>query len=851
MFYRRLAHLSMRRSLGLGISRLGRVVHASMFNSQFVFAITTLTLLAARVVHLYAHLDEVPEAMRRDWSWSFLGQDFAVIPLLRWLADRSPKTAATTGQRLLNFANRFLVCYIFTTCLSSVSFFLVSGVEVHWRNITEVSDPANQAILLTGLPTFLMVLGSLVTAALVTKRFLFDGASFVLDGLSLLVHLVRSRIPFSQQSSYSVLHSVTDDERDGSSAFTRHDLSFRHLPLLGKLNIVLKLAASLFLLANIIAVVIRPSERATTFICWTTPLLPFIDINSADILWADLPQLHHGSIGMTWDNLTSVQKPLELDWLPKDKPLQGFEDWYQSKTTYNAAADPLRISNLQQDFLPGLRDALKEIDIQHVLIFMLEGTRKDVFPFKKNSSLFNFLQNSFPSKQLPEDAQRLLANLTPAANYITGDYDDGFPHASRPKRGGINFNNANSAASFTLKSLMAVNCGLTPLTADFDMEYKYHFYQPCLSHIFRAMNEVNKQDHAINKTIPARKWYTSFMQSVSLGYIHFYALMAKCGFESMIDKDYLMSDDAKFGKVEFADVNYFGFEETPLEPYIRDQFATAKKNNDRVFLNHITSTSHHPFRLPPDENYVQVAHGGGNNEYLSGYINTIAYDDTWISRILNVLDEEGVANETLVIFQGDHGLSMVENSLLSNYYNPHFSTFHVPLVLSNPLLPSLQINESVNAAQILPTVLDILIESGSLSDSSLKVAKDLIGMYEGQSLIRKPVHESIQTKQGNWQFAIVSPGSPMVAARDTRFRELRLVVPIIENETWRFSNLTDDPLEEHAVLGTEYRSFMAAVESRYGKAAAEWVEEGAFIVRWWLDDQKKRWRYGPYHEQSL
>ncbi|CEJ92641.1 hypothetical protein VHEMI08279 [[Torrubiella] hemipterigena] len=100
-------------------------------------------------------------------------------------------------------------------------------------------------------------------------------------------------------------------------------------------------------------------------------------------------------------------------------------------------------------------------------------------------------------------------------------------------------------------------------------------------------------------------------------------------------------------------------------------------------------------------------------------------------------------------------------------------------------------------------------------------------------------------------FAIVSPSSPMVAARYTRFRELRLVVPIIENETWSFSNFTDNPLEEHAVLGTEYRSFMVAVENRYGKAAAEWVEEGAFIVRWWLDDQKKRWRYGPYHEQSL
>lgn len=771
-----------------------------------------------------------------------------------WLAHQRRMQGAGSKQRILGSISTFLHVYVFVICLSSTAFYIVSAGEIHWRNITEVSDASSQAILLTGLPTFLTVLGVLVVLAAIAKDAAFAGIWFVLDSIQKTYNCARaytssSRL-HSSRGTYLAIPSESDPEIGYHISKSRPQPKSQSQKLLKLVEYFARFVIVTWLLINVIVEFIRPSERTVKLVCYTPPVLPLVDFGGNDMFLDDLPQKYASSIGKTWDNITALREAPKLDWLPKDVLVDGFEYWNNSKPTYNIEADPLRVSNLDQDILPELRDALKKIDIKHVLVFMLESTRKDLFPFKKDSNFYRHLENSFPHGELPEDARELLANLTPAANYITGDYDDGFEHASKPKRGGISFNNAHSASSFTLKSIMGMNCGMTPLTGDFDMEAKYPFYQPCLPHILRAMNDVEQKESGKETKKTSSGWRTSFMQSVTLNYLGFRKIMQKCGFESLVDREYLVSDDAKFGKVTLPDVYYFGFQEPPLEPYIREQFANAKKTGDRVFLTHITGTTHHPFKLPAGEDYVQVARGSATNDYISGYINTIGYVDRWISTVLKVLDEEGVADETLVIFQGDHGLGMVENGQISTYYNPHERTFHVPLVLSNPLLPAIQINEPVNSVQVLPTVLDMLIQSGSLSGSSLKVAKDMIQLYEGQSLIRKQVTES-PTGQGNWQFGIIFPGSPMVAARDTRHPDRRLVVPIQDNQSWRFTDPVHDELEKDAIVSMDYASFLRAVEHEHGSEMAQWVEEGAFIVRWWTEDQKKRWRFGKYAETGM
>ena len=41
------------------------------------------------------------------------------------------------------------------------------------------------------------------------------------------------------------------------------------------------------------------------------------------------------------------------------------------------------------------------------------------------------------------------------------------------------------------------------------------------------------------------------------------------------------------------------------------------------------------------------------HEDINKYLNAVRYVDTWLGDMMKVLDEAGIANETLVVFVGD------------------------------------------------------------------------------------------------------------------------------------------------------------------------------------------------------
>ncbi|KND92031.1 hypothetical protein TOPH_03367 [Tolypocladium ophioglossoides CBS 100239] len=88
----------------------------------------------------------------------------------------------------------------------------------------------------------------------------------------------------------------------------------------------------------------------------------------------------------------------------------------------------------------------------------------------------------------------------------------------------------------------------------------------------------------------------------------------------------------------------------------------------------------------------------------------------------------------------------------------------------------------------------------------------------------------------------------MLAVRDGRQPNWRLIVPVVDNIEWRFTDLGSDPHEQEPVVSFGFWSLLHSVERRHGREAAEWVEEAAFMARWWVEENSKRWRYGPYAE---
>jgi arylsulfatase A-like enzyme len=66
------------------------------------------------------------------------------------------------------------------------------------------------------------------------------------------------------------------------------------------------------------------------------------------------------------------------------------------------------------------------------------------------------------------------------------------------------------------------------------------------------------------------------------------------------------------------------------------------------------------------------------------YWGAIRYMDDWLSRVLELLDQAGVLDDTLVIVTADHGDNFGEDGRLSHSLSLDNRLIHVPLVLSGP-----------------------------------------------------------------------------------------------------------------------------------------------------------------------
>lgn len=835
-----------------------------MANKIFAFAFTTAAIITAKIIHIIAHEKAFSRRHLALWALSFFAQDLLLLVLLRASFDlwqRLPRNRAAL-RAVVSGMQWGLMMFASTVCIVNITFYACSRSQMHWRNVDFAKDASSRGVLLSGLASLIGITLGLTAIACVFRDVLFCLAGVAVDAFSWpLIWLRRLRGQSHDTYEYTSL-SKEDGRTDGFSQDEKHKLEFMaaiHVNNQSPGSAIYLLFRALWFIIIVLEVAaysVRPFEGSLTYMSWTPPVIPFIEFKDSASTLRKLVPVYGNGINNSWDNITALREPIHFSWLPRETVLKGFEDWYEiGAEHYNAAADPLKVSNHEEDILPELQKGLSDVSIKHIVLIVLESNRKDVFPIKKNGLIWNTLAEQFPENKLSEDAVEFMQSLTPSANYLTGEYDDGFAHdASNKSRGGLNMKDSYTAATYTRKSMLGTLCGISPLVADFNMEYLHHIYQPCLPHILEAFNVVD--EHNATSSPMARQWRSQYMQSTILSYDHADISTEQFGFrpDNIIGVKYLQSPSAKFGQVDLPFVNYFGMVEPPLMDYIHDSFAMAKESDERLFLTHLTSTTHHPWRTPENETYVPL--DNDRLEYLSQYVNTIGYSDRWIGKILEALDQEGVADETLVILTGDHGASLPENGKPGSYYNPNVGCDHVPTIISHPKLPPVDISDKTSTIDILPTVLDLLRETGSLSEPAAKVAGDLLANSEGQSLIRKPGRPKLHDGQdgddaslSHWQFVVMNPGRAMIGVLDKRRPNWRLVAPVIHNIEWRFTDLESDPTDTNPVEAFEFADLIKKTEQRFSRQEAMWAERAAFVARWWVEENNKRWQYAQYEKK--
>ncbi|KAJ5384755.1 Alkaline phosphatase-like alpha/beta/alpha [Penicillium concentricum] len=866
----------------------------------FLFSALVVSGLASKALHIALHFRSLPFLYFVLYSPTLILPDVFVIIFARVLLRFH--TPDSRWQWLSTGLGGALSLVTWGASSIQFGFFLQTGAEVAWAaGGSFLSDPAAMKILLSGISTVSAAATVLGLVAWLLHSHLYNITGLGLQAIrDLCVGGFKSRYTLINAPSKSCMASINLRSLRRiipavaicvSLVFlelTRPAIPYDHIS--GALPLTLLEAFQ---------------KKTVTVEGCREPAMPF-PLLITDENGVSRPQFQPDS--------TFVEQWSRATWLPENPP-RGFSRWDLSPSDraekdnhysfvctgdegfYDPKNDPLMVTNLGGEIYEPLQKAFKEhsVEVNHIVLLTLESGRKELFPAQQGTPLFDGLLASHKKLNLDKAIDRLV-NMTPVAQQLTGEYATDSkgnkvdlshsPWQTPPQEGmgGLNVRGAMTGSSLTFKSVLGSHCGVNPLPVDLLEESMLEIYQPCLPQIFdlfnqnKAQSEERRQNSSSKDTSTAIKnpWKSVFMQSITDDYDRQDILNENMGFKHKVVKSNLESPHAKH-KVQGEEINYFGYAETELRPYVLDLFEEAANNKTRMFLSHVTSTTHHPWSTPDDfkkEPYMSDQ-GNINHDLMNNYLNAARFVDNWLGDIMTLLEQTGIANETLVVVVGDHGQAFGEDNkeMTGTYENGHISNFRVPLVFHHPHMPRVDITANATALSIVPTILDLLVQSNSLDERDSEIASSLLPEYQGQSLIRpflssmeephhrrdsppdeQPEHERENTqpaarshpedpaKRLVWNIGLINAGGSMlsVMAADVPYR---LILPLKDGFEYTFTHLGEDPGETHLTKAWTLEELIAEVKPKFGAESAEWLTDAELVAKWWVSEQKRIWGY--------
>jgi choline-sulfatase len=139
-----------------------------------------------------------------------------------------------------------------------------------------------------------------------------------------------------------------------------------------------------------------------------------------------------------------------------------------------------------------------------------------------------------------------------------------------------------------------------------------------------------------------------------------------------------------------------------------------ERNHDEPFFLWVHFFDPHAPYDEHDELFDEMKENGEKVPTLPNrslrYDSEIRFADGWMGRLLDALEEHGVAGNTLVVATADHGESLGEHGYVGHGRRLHEEILHVPLVLSFPgRLPEGKVVDTpVGLIDLTPTILGLM-----------------------------------------------------------------------------------------------------------------------------------------------
>ncbi|RMG98547.1 MAG: hypothetical protein D6705_05585 [Deltaproteobacteria bacterium] len=237
----------------------------------------------------------------------------------------------------------------------------------------------------------------------------------------------------------------------------------------------------------------------------------------------------------------------------------------------------------------------------------------------------------------------------------------------------------------TTKALWTMLCGQLPLLQRELWELSGDVEAVCLPRMLRDLG-----------------YHTAFFQSAQglfeqrarlvhkLGYDHFQPWEDIRGFRL----GYLASDDMSMLR--------------PLEAWLD----RTRGDGRPVFVTLLTSSTHHPYKLPPWIQRRVEEEGLPHDTDAERYARLVEGEDTFLAAVLDVLSFRSMRDRTVVIVVGDHGEGFGEHGVMQHDQNIYEEGVRVPFVVAGPGIERRVARGNASALDFLPTVVGLLDLAG-------------------------------------------------------------------------------------------------------------------------------------------
>ncbi|MEM6333237.1 MAG: sulfatase [Planctomycetota bacterium] len=229
-----------------------------------------------------------------------------------------------------------------------------------------------------------------------------------------------------------------------------------------------------------------------------------------------------------------------------------------------------------------------------------------------------------------------------------------------------------------------------------------------------------------------------------------------------------------------------------------------------------------------------------SRELVHGYYACVSFIDAQVGRLLDAIDEAGVADETIVVFWGDHGFHLGDLGVWCKHTNYEQAT-RVPLIVVAPDHPGGKVAESpVELVDVYPTLLDLagvpaphdlhgVSLRAMLADAQASVKPVAVSQYPRGSRSRNEVRMGYAFRDAHHRLVLWRPFDHRAGVVDDRVETVELYDYRVDPAEAR--NLAEDPA---------YADARARLESQAAEYFARFPVEGR-----WADPREEPVRETP------